>query len=823
MLSASKHLLQDLRYAVRRLRRAPAFVIVSTLLIAISLAGSTVTFSLVDVLLLRSLPVRDPESLVQIFEIRPSIPPQENLSVDFRDLIAAESTTLTDIVGELEATTSLEWSAATSRVDVGIVTANYFETLGVETVLGRNLGRGDDIAGDRVAVLSHAAWTRRFGADPSVVGQSVRLGDLPYQIVGVLPEGFNGTTLDSGPDLRVLFANRADFGGPRPNATSTKIIARLRQEASLDSARAETRALWSRYRDEFLAGGGVAGDFDRDLSVDVRSISRGTSRVREQFQGTLLLLFGGASLVLVMVCLNVGSLFLARVVQSRQDAAIRRALGASRGRIARQWVVETTVVAVIGGIGGILLSGAAMPALVRWLSPLIGFASFGRPPTLDVSVDVPIAAFGLVVMLSTGIVAALVPVFWWARKDSYQTLKASTDDRENRRIQSGLSVVQIALSTVLLLAGGLMIRTLDSLNAVDTGFDREMLVRIALDPAFADYDGSRAAGFQRRLLAEAAELPGVEAVALATMPVMQGFGLVANVALPGQPAAEGSWNTNVNTVTSGYFDTMGMELLRGTVFDDRLVSPQEPLPVVVNEAFARKFFGDQSALGRVFDSGVEFETPSRRIVGVVSDANYRSLRESDPPIFYTNPLSLEPANASAFSLLVRTATPNAVIEPVRAIVRSIDPALPVIEAITMSDEVDRSLWKERLATALASGFAAVGLAVATIGLYGILAHYVASRRKEIGLRVALGAREVDVFRLVTRQIMLVLLLGSLAGAAAHLALGRWLASLLYNVRTLDPAVVTVSGAALLLTSLLAAVAPVRRAIRVDPARTLRQD
>jgi predicted permease len=824
MLRAAEHVLKDLHYAARRLRRTPGFVIVSTLLIAVSLACNTVIFGLVDVLLLRTLPVRDPDSLVQLFELRPTIPAQEYLSADVRDLIAAESTTLTDVMGEYEVTTSLEQEAATSSVDVGLVTANYFEGLGIDASLGRNLGIEDAVAGNRITVLSHRAWTRHFQQDPAIVGRTVRLAGQPYLIVGVLPEGFNGTSLDSGPDFRVLLDNREDFAVPGPTTGLTKILARLRESESLESARNETQVIWSRFREEFVAGGGTIGPFDRELSVELRSIARGTSRVREQFQGTLLLLLAGAGLVLAMVCFNVGGLLLARIAQSRKDAAMRRALGASRGRIAAQWTVESVLVAVIGGVAGLLLAAASMPALVRWLSPLIGFGGFGRAPTLEVSFDVRIAAFGVATMLGTGIVAALVPTFWWTRKDTYAALKATTDDRENRRIQSSLTVVQIAISTVLLLGGGLMIRTLDRLDAVDTGFDRGMLVRFAFDPRLADYDGPATAALRRRLLAETATLPGVAAAAITTTPVMQGLGVVMVVAPPGPPPAfDGSWNTNVQWVSSSYFRAMGIELLSGTVFEDTQASAAEPAAVVVNEAFARQFFGDEDAVGRVFDSGREFQTPRYRVVGVVSDANYRSLRESNPPIFYGNPLSSEQDFAGAFSLLVRTTTPAAIIQPVRAIVRSIDPALPVLEAVTMSDEVDRSLWRERLAASLTSGFAMIGLAIAAIGLYAILAHYVASRHKEIGLRIALGAMGRDVLRLVAQRVAPLLLLGLLAGMAAHVALSRWLASLLYEVSMLDPTTVVVSGAALLVTSLLAAMVPVLHALSVDPASTLRED
>jgi predicted permease len=648
----------------------------------------------------------------------------------------------------------------------------------------------------------------------------VRLAGQPYRIVGVLGQGINGTDVDSGPDLRVLTANRPDF--PQ-NLPLTKVLARLGEGVSLAAANAEIQAIWRRQREAFVAGGGVVGDFDRDLSVELRSIARGTSRVRDQFQPTLLLLFGGAGLVLGMVCVNVGGLLLARIAQARRDAALRRALGASRARIVSQWTVESVLLAAIGGVVGLVLAAAAMPPLVRWLSPLISFGGFGRPPTLEVSFDLRIAAFGLVAILATGFVAALVPTLWWTRRDTYAALKASIDDRETGRLQSALSVLQIAMTTVLLLGGGLLLHTLDRLKAVDAGFDRELLVRVAIDPRLAGYGGPTADALQRRLLEETARLPGVQAAAITGSPVMQGLGAVMVVAPPGgPPAIDSAWNTTVNSVTANYFATMGIELLSGTIFDDER-APEGPTPVVVNAAFQRRFFGDEDAVGREFDRGREFKTPTYRIVGVVEDANFRSLRETNPPIFYANPLNFPPQLAGDFSLLVRTATPDAIIGTVRALVRSIDPALPVLDAVTMSAEVDRSLWRERLAAALTSAFAMIGLGVAAIGMYAILAHYVDSRRKEIGLRIALGAMARDVVRLIARQVAPIVLLGLLLGSIAHVALSRWLASLIYEVSTLDPLTVALAAGAVLVTSLLAAATPILHAMSVDPARTLRED
>ncbi|HXS80492.1 MAG TPA: FtsX-like permease family protein [Gammaproteobacteria bacterium] len=361
---------------------------------------------------------------------------------------------------------------------------------------------------------------------------------------------------------------------------------------------------------------------------------------------------------------------------------------------------------------------------------------------------------------------------------------------------------------------------------MDAGFDRELLVRFAFDSALADYDGPATAALQRRLLEETTQLPGVQAAAITGTPIMQGIGLVMTLTPPGgPPEIDSAWNTSANNVTEGYFATMGIELTSGTlVDDDEQVSADGPTPIVVNAAFARRFFAGMDPVGRVLDTGREFKTPRYRIVGVVEDANYRSLREANPPIFYANPLTFrEQQFPGTFSLLVRTTTPDAIIEPVRALVRSIDEALPVLEAVTMSAEVDRSLWRERLAAMLASAFAIIGVATAAIGLYAILAHYVASRRKEIGLRIALGAMVGDVLRLVARRVTRIVLVGLILGISIHLALSRWLESLLYEISALDPITVAITALALLMMSLAAALVPALHATSVDPAKTLRED
>ena len=822
---AAQSIAQEVLYTGRRLRRAPAFFLVAALLIGIAIAANTVIFGLVDALLLRSLPVREPGSLVQLFEVRPSLPVQANLPEDLRLLIGNESTTMVDVMGELLLTTSLEQGTSTSRVHLGLVTDNYFEGLGIRAALGRVFDGTDDLNDIRIAVLSYSGWLRHFGGDASAVGRTVRLGGAPYQIVGVTPRGFNGTRVDGGPDFRVPYRNGDAFWNPTLNLeNNSNIVARLRPGISIAAAQEEARILWSTHREEWLSVEGESiSPFDRDLSVELRSIERGTSPLRDAFQGTLLLLLTGTTMLLVMVCLNVGGLMLARSMDRRQETAVRLALGASGSQIRGQWVAESVLVAALGTTTGVLLAATGGPALVQWLSSTAatGLAGFGPAPTFEFSPS-RILIFVLVVTAVTVIVTTLVPAYWSRHSDLQTALKAGMSAPANRRLQACLITIQVALCTILLLAGGLMLRTLRNFGEVDAGFDQKRLVRFSIDPGIADYDDSDTWSLQQRLLESTRQLPGVEAAGLTVVPVMQGVGIVTIVVRPGQRVDDGSWNTNVNQVTPGFFGTMGIELLTGELFGPEAESADGPMSVVVNEAFALRFFGKEDPIGRVLDMGAEFENPRYRIVGLVSNANYRSLREADPPMLYWNPFG--PGKpASSFSLVVRTASPETVIQPVRDLAQSIDPALPILQAVTMSDEIDRSLWQERLVAVLAASFSVFAMTLAAIGLYGIFAHYVASRRREIGLRVALGARWTHILWLVSRCALATVAVGFIAGLTAHTLAGPSIEGLLFEVSVLDPFSIIASAAFLTLVAGVAGVFPVLRAISADPVRTLREE
>jgi predicted permease len=446
-----------------------------------------------------------------------------------------------------------------------------------------------------------------------------------------------------------------------------------------------------------------------------------------------------------------------------------------------------------------------------------------RAWSIDLHPDLRVAAFAIGICALTALLAALAPAWNSARHDLSLALRATLSDRRHQRLQAAMCAMQVALCTLLLIFAGLMIRTLRQLRAIDAGFDRDHVAIFSLDPHVRGYDSKQNWAFQQRLLEAARAVPGVEAAGIATRPLMRGIGVGSFVALPGQ-TNDGLLNSSTNVVSPEYFDAMGMHLIAGRELTEADRAEQGKIAnVVVNEAFARHFFGGQNPLGRQFATGRQFVKPMFEIVGVVNDTKYRSLREIPPPIFYSYDFGLQPY-PDTFVLHVRThGDPRAIIQPIRRLVQSIDPAMPMYQIATLSEEIDRSLWQERSLSALGACFGAFAAALAGVGIYGILAHFVAGRRREIGVRMALGARAANLVWLVARRVLPPVAGGIAAGAVASFAASTWVRSLLYGIEPSDARSSSAAVALLLITAVAAAAAPVWRVLRLDPAATLRQE
>jgi predicted permease len=819
--------MNDLRYAVRQFRRSPGFFAAACLLIALGVAANTQIFTFVNTLLLRPLPVRDPQSLIQLFLIRPRLPLYPYFDYPFLKLLASKSNTLTEPGGHMEWILPLERPGGSAeRAHPYCVTANFFTDLGVQPRLGHLLQAGDDHA----AVLSYAYWSSAFGRDPSIIGQTIRIKGHAFRIAGVAPEGFTGTIVDSSPDVWIPFQNSIDFSGmanPSLDNFAIEITARLRPGVTLAQAEQETSALWIRYQEDAVAADPKNHDLPGNRHLELHSLTYGLSPLRDQSRMALLLMLAGAGLLLLMVCANVGGLLLARAAGREKETAVRLAVGASRGRIVRQRLTETLLLVAVGGAAGIWAAHASIPLVVRLLPPARGIGNDPaelRTLTIDLRPDFRVIVFSIGICALAAILSGLAPAWRSSRYDLSTALKTSISDPHHARFQAWLCALQVALCTVLLAGAGLMARTLDNLRNLKTGFDASHVSIFSMDPHSRGYDGEQTWLFERRLLDAVRTLPGVDAAAISNRALMRGIGLVSWIVFPGQHG-DGLPNTSTMSVSPDYFRVMGMHLIAGRELkDDDLEEEGKTSHVVVNQAFVRKFLsGQNDPLGKQFSIGKEYAKPGYEIVGVVNDTNYRSLREVPPPVMYSYGLGPK-KYPDTFVLHVRSrGNPREMIQRVLALVKSSDPQMPVYEVAALTDDIERSLWQERLLVALASGFGAFAIALGAIGLYGILAHFVAGRRREIGLRMALGAEPRRVIWLVVQRIVPAVAGGILAGAALSWLSGRWLASLLYGVQPFDPTSMIAALALLLAAGIAAAAIPVIRAIRLDPASTLRQE
>jgi predicted permease len=816
---------QELRYGVRQIRRSPGFFAIATLLIALGIAATTQIFTLVDALLLRPLPVSDPHNLVQLFEQQPKRPAEPYFDYRFYQWLLGSSSTLFKIVGQIDTTRALERRGIAERIHTVAVTASFFSDLGVVPLLGRIIGSGDN----HVAVLSYACWSRSFGRDPTVLGQAVRLQGHAYTIIGVTPEAFTGTTVDSSPDLWMPYANLLDFSRtPSANLDhyAIEIIARLRRGVSQAQAQQQAAAFWNRYMQEGARSNPSDYKGLKRGRLEVQSIAYGLSPIRAQSKTALLLLMAGTGLLLLMVCANVAGLLLSRATARERETAVRVALGATRGRILRQWLVESSLLTAAGGCAGVLIAYATMPILMRWMPPAHGMGfdpAEIRTLAIHFSLDFRVAVFSLAVCFLTAMLCALAPAWRFSRLDINIALKSTISDRRNRVFQSILSGFQVALCTTLLIFAGLIIRSLSNLRASDAGFDRNHVNVFSIDPYVRGYDSQTTWSFQQRLMKGVTNLPGVEGAALADRGLMRGIGLGNSVVFPGQ-RGEGIINTSVNSVSPDYFAVMGIHVLAGRNFGPSDMAEEGKVAkVIVNEAFVRRFLNGRDPLGEKFGTGQQFVKPQYEIIGLVNDTKYRSLREVLPPVFYYDGFGLK-AYPDRFILHVRShGDAHAVIEPVGQLLRSIDAEMPLYQVATLSEEVDHSLWQERLLVVLTSCFGAFALSLSAIVLYGILAYFVARRQREIGLRMALGANSWDVIWLVVRRVIPILGMGILAAAALSWLASAWLRSLLYGVRSFD--LITNIAAILLLVAIGVggAVVPAFRAMRLDPSSTLRRE
>ncbi len=699
--------------------------------------------------------------------------------------------------------------------------------------LGRVLTAEDERARAQNVVLGYDFWQRKFARGAAVVGRKIVLGGHPFTIAGVTPEAFNGLAADTSPDLRVpasvdrLLISPAGDIAPGARPLFAQVFGRLRSGVSFERANADVdpslHATLTAAVDKFYGTKTPAPAGALQSRLRLESIVNGVSTLRTQFSRGLELLMAGVALLLLMACANVAGLLLARSAARAQEIGVRLALGASTGRIVRQLLTEGLLLSLAGGLAAIPLTASCLPLLTRNLPPIRDRAAVLQPLAVHISIDLRVLAFALGATVLTAVLFALSPALRCVRTGAaaFPSGRSTT-----RRLRAGnwIVIAQVGICTLLLMGAALLIETLSRMRSMNPGFDADRVVTFTIDPSMRGYTPDRSRAFSKALLQAAAGVPGVSSASAASLGLMRGTGIKATFGAAGTRIAPNDFlNSSLNQVTPGYFQTMGMPLLAGRAFTwfDRTNAKSHP--VIVNRAFARHFFPGRNPIGERFGSagpgGVA--AADNEIVGVAGDARYRSLREPIPPTVYSPAVD---GFDSDFILHVRTRqSPAAVIAPIRELLHSLDPQMPLIEARTLRQEVEASLWQERLLAALSAIFGAVAALLASIGLYGSLDYAVRSRIREIGVRAALGAEPLRIAALFSRQAFLLTAGGVAMGLCGYAAASVYLRGVLYDIAPWNPAVVTAIVSLVGILSAIATAPAAYRAARIDPASALRSE
>jgi predicted permease len=814
--------MDDFRYAVRTLAKNPGFAAAAASLLALGIGATTVIFSAFNAVLLKPLPVRHPEELVRMVKATPQLGARTDFVPEVYDALREHSVTLAAVFGDLDWLAVMNDPTPAEQIRVGIVTPEFFSTLGGQALIGRALAPDDErgTAGTPPAVLSYAFWQRRFHSDPHALEQMFTLHGSRFAIVGIMPREFNGITTDTSPDVWVprrtlpLLALRTST---RPASTALELAARLKPGVTLAQAQAECQSIWRAVMEAWygkqpdrLAAGGLKIELSRPLLLE--PLEHGVSILRDRFALALKLLIGCVGLLLLMVCSNVAGLLLARTAARREEIAIRLAIGATRGRLVRQSLTESALLVALGSAGGWLLAWIATPLLLRALPPVRDVATTQLRISLDMAPDWRVVLVAAAITLGTALLCGLAPALGAART-SLDAILRGTCSRSGWRGRRVLVMAQAALCTLLLAGAALLVRTFDQLSSLNPGFDRDHVVTFTVDPGLNGYNDQQARTLRLALMERVRQLPGVASVATASRPLMRGSGFKTTVAPEGQALTPGdSLNTSTNGISPEYFETLGIPIMAGRALaeTDRDAKPPR---VVVNQSFARRFFPGVDAVGKRFGPFAIAE-----IVGISGDAKYRSLREPMTPTYYS--LSVN----SSFVLHVRTRMrPEGIEQPVRKALAALDPALPFVEVHTMAEEVESSASPERLTAGVASSFGLMAALLAAVGIYGLMAYVVAQRKREIGIRMALGARPLEISRMIGGQALWMSAAGTVIGIAAAIPAARWIRSLLYSVPPSDPQSLSAAVAVVLLVTVAAALVPASRAAHVEPAVALRDE
>jgi predicted permease len=843
-----ERLAQDVRYAVRLLRLSPGFTAVAVLSLALGIGVNTAVFSLVDQLLLWSVPAREPSQLVSIeggqSQSYPFYREFHDRSQAFCHMFAGSH--------PMAAGVRPESAAAVEVAQVSYVSGDYFETLGVGAAAGRLIVNSDDlkVGGSPVVVLSYGYWQRRFAGDLNVTGRKLVVNGYPLEIAGITERGFTGL-FNGHPADAFLPLTMFPVTNPMvvrvwntPNVSWLYPMARLKPAVSITQAQAGMRVLWPQVVDAvnvaMVKAGAKAQKYSKEGSITLAPGARGPNMGPNEMVDPLDALMIATGLVLLIACANVANLLLARANARRKEIAVRLAVGATRGRLIRQLLTESLVLAGIGGAIGLAVAYGGVLALAK---------AHIVEPEVRFRTSLAVAAFSAGVTVLTSILFGLVPAFRATRMELTEATKeggAASPSQSRLRLGKALIAGQVALSLTLLVGAGLFLRTLRNLEAVDVGFERENVVIVDVDPASLGYRGHRLRTFYDELLERTRRIPGVRSAALTAMTPMGSSSRSRSFSAEGyQPKPGERMIALSNPVSPGYFTTLGVPMLLGRDFrpqDDPVVTPRDSIFAalgritggggdneepsnasricIINESLGRRLFGGASPLGHRLSYDDPFDPNNAlEIVGVVKDVHQYSVRQADDHgIIYVPTWS---DGADARWLAVRVAGSTApVLTALRRELREIDRNVPVLHTTTLEEYFNANLYRERLIGYLSGFFGVLALGLASVGLYGVMAYAVARRTREVGIRMALGAQRGDVIRMIVSDSLLPVVAGVAVGLGAALTLTRLVAGMLYGVAPRDPVSMALATAAMLAVALLAAAIPARRASSVEPTQAL---